>query len=1215
MADDERKVEPTEESETPAAEQAKSEAQQEISSPAEAPQPGTDSPDGPQVVSLLDLMNEAESEDRQRGTSDKPEDPDTSTDTMNPPTTPINTPDHEIETGTVLPPPQKSDQATPPLPLFTDSLIPSRRPTEKDEEATTVQPRSAFPEFTELDLGHPASDARKSSPPQARPSEPSSGPAARRPEQRAPRQQPSRQPTPEQRRSERERAPARGRQLPPPTSAPRRERTRIDHRTPARPSPPPSPQKVIVSADRPVSRQQPRRSWGGCMWRGFLISGLLLVIGIAVGVIGLSVGYISIASELPPPSELRSRASTFETARMYDANGNLLYSLADPMTGNRTYVTLDEISPHLIEATIATEDSRFYTNPGFDPISLMRAVYQAYEEREFVSGASTITQQLARALLLDEDERTERTFSRKVKEIVLAAELYRTYPKDVILELYLNEINYGNRAYGIEAAAQTYFNKPALELTLPEASLLAGLPQAPAAWDPFTRPALALGRQSEVLGLMAAEGYITVSEGQEALNQSNVVVYNLQPPRVTIRYPHFTLAALQELEAMIGSQAIYRGGLRIFTTVDPQTQELAQATIAEHESTIHQFGANNAALVALDYRTGEVKALVGSLDYNDESISGQVNMALSPRQPGSSIKPLVYLAALEQGWTPATLIWDVETQFPDGTNPPYVPKNYDDEFHGPVRLRLALGNSYNIPAVKTLEFVGVCNFVTRLQQLGVSLQDEGCESVGQPRNVGLSLGVGGGEISPLEMTSAFGILANQGQRVPPSMIRRIEDREGQIIFQTSQPEPASSQIASPQHAYLLSNILSDNNARQPEFGLNNLLQIPGHTVAAKTGTSGSTSLDVRDAWTIGYSNHIAAAVWVGNTDNEAMSERASGYGAASPIWHEFMRDYLAERPAQPFPQPEGIVSLEICADSGTVPSPGCEQRVQEIFRSDQLPLGPESDFVQRVPIDLWTGLRATEACPEDTYEATFGTLLVSGAENALDRERRLAEEWLENTSAGRSFAARKGITLPLGPPPEGSCDNNTPRPIAEFNFPPPGSTIPSGILEARGSANAPNFSYYQLEYGLGTDPQGWGDVVARVNNTVSNNTLVRWDASGVTAGPITLRLRVVGPDNPYTPEIDPVTEETRLTINLLPPTGTPTATPTDTATPTLTPTATQTATPTLTPTATTTDMPTVTPSATPSPTNTSEPTATVEPTPIPPIVVTLAPSSTPDGNP
>jgi hypothetical protein len=271
--------------------------------------------------------------------------------------------------------------------------------------------------------------------------------------------------------------------------------------------------------------------------------------------------------------------------------------------------------------------------------------------------------------------------------------------------------------------------------------------------------------------------------------------------------------------------------------------------------------------------------------------------------------------------------------------------------------------------------------------------------------------------------------------------------------------------------------------------------------------------------------------------------------------------------------------------------------------------------VQRVPIDLWTGLRATEACPEDTYEATFGTLLVSGAENALDRERRLAEEWLENTSAGRSFAARKGITLPLGPPPEGSCDNNTPRPIAEFNFPPPGSTIPSGILEARGSANAPNFSYYQLEYGLGTDPQGWGDVVARVNNTVSNNTLVRWDASGVTAGPITLRLRVVGPDNPYTPEIDPVTEETRLTINLLPPTGTPTATPTDTATPTLTPTATQTATPTLTPTATTTDMPTVTPSATPSPTNTSEPTATVEPTPIPPIVVTLAPSSTPDGNP
>ncbi|MFQ5436533.1 MAG: transglycosylase domain-containing protein, partial [Anaerolineae bacterium] len=450
--------------------------------------------------------------------------------------------------------------------------------------------------------------------------------------------------------------------------------------------------------------------------------------GAALLIAAAAIGYRAIARDLPEPTELLANVSTFETARIYDRDGREIFSLADPNAGNRTRISLDDISPYLVQATIATEDSRFYENPGFDPVGIARAVWQAAQEREFVSGASTITQQLVRAVLLDEQERTEVTFRRKVREIILAAELSRTYEKDLILELYLNEIYYGNLAYGIEAAAQTYFDKSASELTLAEASLLAGLPQAPALWDPYSSPRRAVGRQWEVLSLMVADGYITLEEAQQALDDMNVRVYEMTPSIRRVKHPHYIFTVLQEAEEALGGQSIYRGGLRIFTTLDPAAQELAEQVIADQQSNFNAGGANNAALVALKPGTGEILALVGSADFNDEEIDGQVNMALSPRQPGSSIKPLVYLLAMEKGWTPATLFWDVPTEFPNGPNPPYAPKNYDDEFHGPMLLRPSLGNSYNIPAVKALEYVGVCNFIATVQKLGLaSLQDAGCD--------------------------------------------------------------------------------------------------------------------------------------------------------------------------------------------------------------------------------------------------------------------------------------------------------------------------------------------------------------------------------------------------------------------------------------------------------------------------------------------------------
>ncbi|GAB4150625.1 MAG: hypothetical protein Fur0021_13460 [Candidatus Promineifilaceae bacterium] len=1142
-------------------------------------------------VSLLDLMNQAAGDEAEGAAEEAAETPPPAAQ----PTAPPPLINQDDATGTMGPIPTQLPPAAAPLPLVSGDLSPTPRPPQEDENATRVQPRVAFPEHTQLDL--PASSPASAAPTivihrqETEPAPPTRAIASRAtPPSEQPTQLPAEQPP---------RRPAAA-PLPP-------RRTAQPQRTPAA-------RVAVPSQEKPPSIPKPktRRRWGQTLLRLLLIGLLLLFIGGSLGIVALAAGYISIARQLPPPSKLRGAASTFETARIYDRAGNLLYSLADPNAGNRTYVPIDQIAPDLINATIATEDSRFYTNPGFDLIGIARAIWQATQEGAFVSGASTITQQLARALLLDEEERTQRTFTRKVKEIVLAAELNRTYSKNDILELYLNEINYGNRAYGIEAAAQTYFNKSAADLSLSEASLLAGLPQAPALWDPYTAPDKALRRQAEVLGLMTRDGYITAAQAQEALNISNIVVYNLTPPNVTIQHPHFTFTVLQELEQTIGSQAIYRGGLRIFTTLDPQTQQLAESTLLEHRAEVNAAGANNAALVALDPQTGAVVALVGSLDYNDEAISGQVNMALQPRQPGSSIKPLVYLAAFEKGWTPATLIWDVETQFPDGANPPYVPKNFDDRFHGPVRLRYALGNSYNIPAIKALEYVGVCSFIARAQVWGLSLQDDGCDTTGQPRNIGLSLAVGGGAVSPIEMAAGFSLLANGGRRVQPYTITRIENRTGDILFTPTPPDAAASQVARPEHAYLLTNILTDNNARQPAFGLNNWLVINGQDVAVKTGTSGSTSQDVRDGWTIGYTPSIAVAVWTGNTDNQPVGVGASGYQMAAPIWHDFMQLYLAGRERQAFAMPAGIIEAEICADSGVVPGPACPARTRELFAQDQPPLDASHDFLQQIPIDLWTNQIANEYCSESTFEANFVSLLVSGADSVIERESNLSQNWIENTNAGRSWAASRGLAIPLRLPPATACDPNTPRPILAITQPTLDSDV-TGAFDIIGTATGPNMTQYRLEYGLSHDPGGWGLIQDWRSGAVENGLLGRWDTNGIPGGPIAIRLLVAGPDNPYTPENDPVTLETRVRLQLLEPTATPTDTPTPTATTTTTntPTNTPTAAPTLTltPTATITAAPTASQTPMPLPTDTLEP---ITPTDTPPASPTVTDTPSPE---
>jgi penicillin-binding protein 1C len=1132
----------------------------------DAPKPSAED----NTISLLDLLAEAEGGQTDQPTASRPPAP--------PPL--VADDDQATPTGGPIPPVVPRRRPTP-LPLYPEDMAAAVPPTQEDREATTVQPRVAFPGQTRLDL-------------------PDTTPISERPTQppvRSP--QPTARRAPQQERISQRPQPARSQ----PVSRPQ----------------PPAPTRVVVPA-RSSTQVAGQRSWGACLGRLVMVGITLTILGLALAISGAAIGYILIARDLPNPADLRSQASDFETARIYDREGRILYSLVNPEAGDRTYVPLSQIALILQQATIATEDRRFYENPGFDPIGISRAVYQAAREGEAVSGASTITQQLVRAVLLDEDERTQRTFNRKVREIVLAAELYRTYPgregKEQILELYLNEIYYGNLAYGIEAAAQTYFRKPAANLNLAEASILAGLPQAPARWDPYLAPDRALGRQGEVLGLMVVAGYITEAEAAAARREGEQLVANLQRLQRTIDHPHFVFTVLQQLEEEIGAQAIYRGSLRIYTTLDPNAQRLAERTLADYRASLNNAGANNAALVTLNSETGEILALVGSLDFWDESISGQVNMALASRQPGSSIKPFVYLKAMEQGWTPATLIWDVETTFPDGANPlGYTPKNFDNTFHGPQRLRSALGNSYNIPAVKALEFVGVCNFVLDAPRFGLNaLQDEGCREIGQPRNYGLALALGGGEIPPLQMAAAYGVLANQGRYLPPFAINRIENRLGQTIFQYQIPESARAPVTRPEHAFLLNHILADNNARAAAFGVNNLLTIPGQTVAVKTGTSGTTAADVRDGWAIGYTTQLVTAVWVGNTNNEPVAPGGSGYRLAAPIWNSFMNSYLADKARVEFAPPAGIVSAEICADSGSLPGEGCQNRRNELFAFDQPPLGPDEDFFSPVAVDLWTNLVANEFCPESVYSATFFDLLVSGRPELYDRERNNARRWLEETTAGRAWAANRGIAVPLQLPPETACTPDTPRPRAIIDLPAQGSQV-SGEFEIRGTAVGPNYQGYLLEFGLSHDPLGWGLLQELRGHQVENNLLARWDTSDLPGGPLTIRLTVFGPSNPYLPEAGPATVEARVQLTLLEPTPTPTSTPTPTATPTAT--ASPTITPSVTPTATATSTPTTTPTAsstpTPSPTAEHTPTATVAPTLEPPtITLTPTPSATPE---
>lgn len=639
------------------------------------------------------------------------------------------------------------------------------------------------------------------------------------------------------------------------------------------------------------------------------IGGLILSVVLISAVI-----YFFIFKDLPAASSLRDNKTVPLSTHMYDRNGKLLYEIYRDQ--NRTQIYLKDLKPHVYQAVIAIEDKDFYKHKG---VSLVSGILRAMKDtllRQNLQGGSTLTQQLVKNALLS----PERTIRRKVREIILAVQVEQQFTKEEILEMYLNQVPYGGSAYGIEEASKTFFGKHAKELTIDEAAFLAGLPQAPSLYSPYINPDLAVKRRNEVLKAMAEQSYISSKQKDELLKKPIAVI----PLRTIVKAPHFVFYVKQLLEKQYGADLVEQGGLKVTTTLDLTVQEEAEKIVREELEDIEYLNVNNGAALVTRPPTGEVIAMVGSVDYFATG-SGAFNVTTALRQPGSSIKPLNFAVGIDlKKVTAGTVFLDIPTCFTaEGQPGSYCPVNYDGQFHGPTQLRFALGNSYNIPAVKMLAVNGVKEFIASASALTITSFDD-------PKRYGLSLTLGGGEVRMTEMAQAFSALANQGIPRKLNSILKIEDRTGKVLYEfqdanlvkdIAKPISAPSALAIPgkrvlsrEASYIISHILLDNNARVSAFGDSSFLIVPRKTVSVKTGTTD----DKKDNWTIGYTPNFLTAVWVGNNDNSPMNPAlASGVTGAAPIWNKIMRYVLAEQPDVWPVKPDTVIGKQICNDSGT----------------------------------------------------------------------------------------------------------------------------------------------------------------------------------------------------------------------------------------------------------------------------------------------------------
>ncbi len=836
------------------------------------------------------------------------------------------------------------------------------------------------------------------------------------------------------------------------------------------------------------------RPW---LWAGQSLGAILLIVVASVTTISALgaatvVGiYRTYAAQLPDAEVIETQQDEFETVRIYDRTGqHLLYESVDPrpFRGDRRYLPLEQMSPWAYQAAVALEDRNFWDNPGVNVRGLMRAFFSNLQGGA-VQGGSSITQQLIKNIVIAPEDRAQQSYARKLKEVVLAMEVTRRYPKERILEWYLNYNSYNNLAYGIEAASQVYFGKSARELTLAEAAMLAPIPQFPAL-NPIDAFEDAKERQGITLNAMVEAGYISRAEADAAFAEPLGNLRKSVAERFDIlTAPHFALYALDQIKRQYNTVEdpyfIWRNGLTVYTTLDvplqKATEQIARDQVAQLIAA--EKNASNAAVVAIKNDTGEVMAMVGSLDYNNAEIDGEVNVTISERQPGSSFKPYVYLTALTEGLNAATMILDVPSAFPLGDGSFYRPENYDRQYHGPVSLRNSLARSYNIPAIKVMDQVGVADALRMAHRMGINGLNRGLEFYG------LSLVLGGGEVRLLDHTFAFSVFANQGvmigepvlpnelrtgyRTLNPVSILQVRDSKGNVLKKYEAPQ--SERIISSEVAYIMADIMSDDVARAPAFGANTMLTLPDRRVAAKTGTTDA----FKDNWTMGFTPQLTVGVWVGNTDNEAM-RNVTGLDGAAPIWNAVMRHYHEGLPAIWYNQPGSVTTRAVCLPSGLLPGPNCQSQRSELFVA-----GTEPTLID----NIW-----------QPFELDTTTGQLAGANTPPENRTTRVYQILPQEAA--DWVRENGIEQPptsIAAPPIESFDPD----VAIIT--PLVNDFIGGVYEVRGNARG---GPYRLEFGRGLDPQEWTAIGDERGDEIANDIIQTFDTTALGEGVYTLRLTV-----------------------------------------------------------------------------------------------------------
>lgn len=776
-------------------------------------------------------------------------------------------------------------------------------------------------------------------------------------------------------------------------------------------------------------------------------TGALIFFGLLLGIFGWY------ARDLPTPNKINARFAA-QTTQILDRNGKLLYEIHGGQ--NRLLVKYDEIPRHIKDATVAIEDKNFYHHSGFSPVRIVGSAFNNLFRRaegEGLEGGSTITQQFVKNALLS----PEQTFDRKARELILAIQIEAMFSKEDILTMYLNEIPYGSNAYGVKVAARTFFDKELKDITLEEAAVLAALPQAPTFFSPYGNNMDALmARKDFVLQLMAEQGKITQEEADAAKKREIVFAQN---PYGTIEAPHFVMHVKQKLVEKYGERMVNEGGLRVYTTLDKDLNDIANKAVQEIGArNATNFRASNASLVSVDPKTGQILAMVGSRDFFNQEIDGNVNVTTRTRQPGSSFKPFAYAALFKkENWGPGSIMYDVQTDFGGG----YIPRNFDGTFRGNVTIRSSLQGSLNIPAVKALYIAGMNETLKTARDMGIT-------TLGEADRYGLSLVLGSGEVRPIDMALAYGVFGNNGVKQELSWYVKIEDSSGKVLDQFE--KRPGRQVIDPQVAYLINNTMADNNARAYIFGARSPLFVPGFEVASKTGTTD----DNRDAWTVGYTPGLSTAVWAGNNDNSKMTA-GGGATAAAPIWNAFMREALKKIPREEFTRPTGIKNVTLDAITGRQITEQTTSRIHDIFPSwYNVPLVNGQPI--EVRIDRSTGKLATDKCPPELVE----TRIFSPIQAEIPKNDPAFARWNAPVLA---WARGRGLNVDLDSIPTEKCPIHTGEdlPTIEIESPTENQrigrrfnvvlsvSVPSGLdsisINADGISYTPTVqgNYYQAE--------------------------------------------------------------------------------------------------------------------------------------------------------